>query len=116
MGAPPAARSASTRVAQASTPSSAAVAPPPESMTDPLLHAAAISQRRMTLQSSLAGLGNTSGQPVVRRTVNIALTPWCQVYLDAAELEGLPAETAELLGSALAQALHEERIRRGEKP
>ena len=84
-------------------------------LRDPLRQAAEISQRRMDLKSNLSGLGNTSGQPVRRRTVHIALTPWCQVYVDAAELAQLPATTPELLGNALTQALHEERIHRGEK-
>jgi DNA-binding transcriptional MerR regulator len=87
----------------------------PDPLHDPLRRAAEISQRRVNLKSNLLGLGNASGQPVRRRTVHIALTPWCQVYVDAAELAGLPANTPELLGNALAQALHEERIHRGEK-
>jgi DNA-binding transcriptional MerR regulator len=86
----------------------------PAPLREPLRQAAEISQRRMDLKSNLSGLGNTSGQPVRRRTVHIALTPWCQVYVDAAELAQLPANTPELLGNALTQALHEERIR-GEK-
>jgi DNA-binding transcriptional MerR regulator len=87
----------------------------PDPLRDPLRQAAEISQRRMDLKSNLSGLGNASGQPVRRRTVQIALTPWCQVYVDAAELARLPANTPELLGNALTQALHEERIHRGEK-
>lgn len=87
----------------------------PDPLRDPLRQAAEISQRRMDLKSNLSGLGNPSGEPVRRRTVHIALTPWCQVYVDAAELARLPANTPELLGKALTQALHEERIHRGEK-
>jgi hypothetical protein len=96
-----------------------AAAPPvassPAPLPDALRRAAENTQRRMALQYSLAGLGNESGQPIRRRTVNIELAPWCQVYVDTVELERLPADTPELLGNALAQALHEERIRRGEK-
>jgi DNA-binding transcriptional MerR regulator len=107
------ARSAPVADAAMKTLSSAASIPVP--LPDPLRQAAEISQRRMDLKSNLSGLGNASGQPVRRRTVHIALTPWCQVYVDAAELAGLPANTPELLGKALTQALHEERIQRGEK-
>ena len=91
------------------------IPPLPAPLTDPLRQAAEISQRRMDLKSALSGLGNTSGQPVRRRTLHIALTPWCQVYVDADELARLPANTPELLGNALTQSLHEERIHRGEK-
>ena len=38
-----------------------------------------------------------------------------QVYLDARELSRLSADTPEILGNALTQALHEERIRKGDK-
>ncbi len=87
----------------------------PDQLYDPLRQAAEISQRRMDLKSNLSELGNASGEPVRRRTVHIALTPWCQVYVDAAELARMPANTPELLGKALTHALHEERIHRGEK-
>jgi DNA-binding transcriptional MerR regulator len=80
-----------------------------------LRQAAEITQRRMDLQANLTGLGNPTGQPVRRRTVQIELTPWCQVYVDTEELARLPTNTPELLGNALTQALHEERIHRGEK-
>lgn len=104
-----------TRAADAAMTTMTLAASIPDPLPDPLRQAAEISQRRMDLKLNLSGLGNTSGQPVRRRTVHIALTPWCQVYVDAAELAQLPANTPELLGNALAQALHEERILRGEK-
>ena len=85
------------------------------SYSEPLLEAHEISVRRLDLQKNLTGLGNASGRPERRRTIQINLTPWCQVYLDARELARMPAETPEILGNALTQALHEERIRKGEK-
>jgi hypothetical protein len=60
-------------------------------------------------------LGNESGTPERLRTVRISLTPWCHVYVDAKELPRMGAETPEILGNALTQALQEERIRQGEK-
>jgi DNA-binding transcriptional MerR regulator len=88
---------------------------PPPSYSEPLLEAHEISLRRIDLQKNLTELGNVSGRPERRRTIRISLTPWCQVYLDARELARMPAETPEILGNALTQALHEERIRKGEK-
>jgi DNA-binding transcriptional MerR regulator len=108
-------RATSARVAGAAMTTLTPTASIPDPLPYPLRQAAEITQRRMDLKSNLSGLGNASGQPVRRRTVHIALTSWCQVYLDAAELARLPADTPELLGNALTQALHEERIHRGEK-
>jgi DNA-binding transcriptional MerR regulator len=107
-----------TRAAHVADPAITTMTPAasiPDPLRDPLRQAAEISQRRMDLKTNLSGLGNASGEPVRRRTVHIALTPWCQVYVDAAELARLPTNTPELLGNALTQALHEERIHRGEK-
>lgn len=85
------------------------------SSSEPLLQAHEISLRRLDLQKNLTELGNVSGKPERRRTIRISLTPWCQVYVDARELARMPADTPEILGNALTQALHEERIRKGEK-
>jgi len=41
--------------------------------------------------------------------VRIALTAWCEVQVDAKELEALDDEKIEILGTALIQALQEER-------
>jgi DNA-binding transcriptional MerR regulator len=112
---PSAASAPAARVADAATTTMTPTTSISDPLYDPLRQAAEITQRRMDLKSNLSGLGNPSGEPVRRRTVHIALTPWCQVYVDAAELARLPANTPELLGNALTQALHEERIHRGEK-
>ena len=69
----PAARAA--HVANAAMPNPTSTASMAEPPRDPLRQAAEISQRRMDLKSNLSGLGNVSGQPVRRRTVQIALTP-----------------------------------------
>jgi DNA-binding transcriptional MerR regulator len=86
--------------------------PPPSA---PLLQAQDITRRRMDLQKNLTALGNASGAPHRHRTIRLSLTPWCQVYVDARELSRMQADTPEILGNALTQALHEERIRKGEK-
>ena len=95
------------------SPSLSYAAEPPTS--GPLLQAHDISRRRMDLQRNLTALGNASGAPHRHRTIRLSLTPWCQVYVDARELSRLSADTPEILGNALTQALHEERIRKGEK-
>jgi DNA-binding transcriptional MerR regulator len=86
---------------------------PPSSTS--LRQAQDITRRRMDLQKNLTALGNASGAPHRHRTIRLSLTPWCQVYVDARELSRLSADTPEILGNALTQALHEERIRKGEK-
>ena len=93
---------------EAEPPSSA----PPSSTS--LRQAQDITRRRMDLQKNLTALGNASGAPHRHRTIRLSLTPWCQVYVDARELSRLSADTPEILGNALTQALHEERIRKGE--
>lgn len=94
--------------------------PPPayafdELSSTPLHQAQDIARRRLDLQKNLTALGNASGTPNRQRTIRLSLTPWCHVYLDARELSRMPADTPEILGNALTQALHEERIRKGEK-
>ncbi len=83
--------------------------------SEPLYQAREISRRRLDLQQNLKALGNASGRPERRRTVRISLAPWCNVYLDAQELQQMLPDTPEILGNALIQALHEERLRKGEK-
>lgn len=87
-----------------------------EPSLEPLRQAHEISARRLDLRKSLTDLGNESGKPERRRTLRISLTPWCHVYVDARDLKNLPADTPDILGNALTQALHEERLRKGEKP
>ena len=65
------------------------------------------------MKSSLTDLGNASGEVTRRRTLQLSLTPWCTVYIDAAELERSAPDAFETIGKALTQALHEERIRGG---
>lgn len=95
---------------------------PPKSNSAPieathsvLDQAAGIWQRRRQLKSSLTDLGNPTGEVTRRRTVQLSLTSWCTVYIDAAELERSAPDTFETIGKALTQALHEERIRGGKK-
>ena len=100
------------------SPSPSYAAEPPSSAppsSTSLRQAHDITRRRMDLQKNLAALGNASGAPHRHRTIRLSLTPWCQVYVDARELSRLSADTPEILGNALTQALHEERIRKGEK-
>jgi hypothetical protein len=75
--------------------------------------AAEISQRRRELQASLAQMGNPGGRIERRRTLELTLTPWCTVHIDASALAQATPELLEQIGKALTQALHEERIRGG---
>jgi DNA-binding transcriptional MerR regulator len=76
--------------------------------------AAEISTRRTALRENLLALGNEQGAPDRVRMVQIALAPWCTVYVDTAQLKHMPEDTPALLGTALTQALQEERLQRGE--
>jgi DNA-binding transcriptional MerR regulator len=95
---------------------SAAVADamPHHAMTPSLERAAEFSQRRVSLEENLKALGNADGRPDRRRIVRISLTPWCEVQLDAGELEGMSDDTPEILGLALTQALQDERTKKGD--
>lgn len=88
---------------------------PNASAPEPLRQATEIAQRRMDLHRTLVDLGNPTGKPERRRAVRLSLTPWCHVVVDSHELNAMPADTPEILGNALTHALHEERLRRGEK-
>jgi DNA-binding transcriptional MerR regulator len=88
--------------------------PPPMSRANPLERAAGISQRRVSLEENLKALGNDEGRPDRRRVVRITLAPWCQVEIDARELEAMGDETPGILGTALTQALQDERIKKGD--
>ena len=46
--------------------------------------------------------------------VRVALTPWCQVLIDAEHLTAMDSITPRILGDALASALEEERLITGE--
>lgn len=78
--------------------------------------AAELTRRKSELTDNLKALGNTEGRPLRRRTVRIELTPWCYVHINSKELHDISDEATETLGTALTQALQEERSRRGEKP
>lgn len=78
--------------------------------------AAELTRRKAALTDNLKALGNADGRPQRRRTIRIELTPWCQVHINAKELHEISDEATEILGTALTQALQEERSRRGEKP
>jgi DNA-binding transcriptional MerR regulator len=79
-----------------------------------LERAADLTQRRTKLQADLKNLGNRSGQPERQQMVSLALTPWCQVLIDAEHLTAMDSITARILGDALASALEEERLNTGE--
>lgn len=82
---------------------------------DRALEAAAdITQRRSAMTDNLRALGNESGVPTRRRTLRVTLTPWCHVYLNLDEVRKMKEHTPEILGTALTQALQEERLKKGE--
>jgi DNA-binding transcriptional MerR regulator len=78
--------------------------------------AAELTRRKAALTDNLKALGNADGRPQRRKTIRIELTPWCQVHINAEELLEISDEATETLGTALTQALQEERSRRGERP
>lgn len=47
--------------------------------------------------------------------VRIEIAPWCHVYVAREELRHMPPDAPEQLGQALAQALIEERLRKGDR-
>jgi DNA-binding transcriptional MerR regulator len=77
--------------------------------------AADLTRRKSALADNLKALGNADGRIRRQRVIRIEVAPWCQVHINAAELQEMTAETAEVLGAALTQALQEERSKRGEK-
>jgi DNA-binding transcriptional MerR regulator len=97
-----------------SLPMAASAPPPAAPMTGPLERAADISQRRVSLEENLKALGNVEGRPDRSRVVRITLAPWCHVEIDARQLETMRDEVPAILGTALTQALQDERIKKGE--
>jgi len=81
----------------------------------PLEVAAAASMRRLDLAETLRALGNPAGEPERAELVRIRLTPWCAVDVDTAQLRRFGPELPDVLGQALAQALHQERLNKGER-
>jgi DNA-binding transcriptional MerR regulator len=79
----------------------------------PLVRAADISRRRVSLEENLKALGNEAGRPERNRIVRIELTPWCHVHVDARRLGEMSEDIPAILGAALTQALQEERIQKG---
>lgn len=73
--------------------------------------AAQLTRRKAALTDNLRALGNEEGRAGRRQLVRIALTAWCEVQIDASELEALTDDKLEILGTALTQALQEERSR-----
>ena len=71
--------------------------------------AAELTRRKAALTDNLRALGNEEGRAERRQLVRIALTAWCEVQIDATELEALTDDKLEILGTALNQALQEER-------
>ena len=100
-----------------------ATAPPPASikrpasqramnLESPVTRAAEISRRRVSLEENLKALGNTEGRAERQSIVRIELTPWCHVHVDVRQLGEMSEDTPEILGTALTQALQEERIQK----
>lgn len=83
--------------------------------SDSLARAANLSARRMGLAETLRELGNDSGVVERGEMVQLRLTPWATVYVDARELRRLGPAEADALGRALADALREARMTRGER-
>ena len=83
--------------------------------SDSLARAASLTARRMGLADTLRELGNESGVVERGEMVQLRLTPWATVYVDARELRRLGPAEAEALGKALAEALREARMTRGER-
>lgn len=83
--------------------------------SDSVPRAATLAARRMNLGETLRTLGNEAGEVEREEILRIRLTPWATVDIDARQLRYLGPETAETLGKALADALREERITRGDK-
>jgi DNA-binding transcriptional MerR regulator len=115
-------RSSASRVAAASLKLSP-TEPPPASikrpasqramnLETPMIRAADISRRRVSLEENLKALGNTEGRAERQRIVRIELTPWCHVHVDVRQLGEMSEDTPEILGTALTQALQEERIQK----
>jgi hypothetical protein len=82
---------------------------------DSLARAAGLTARRMDLAETLRELGNESGVVERGEMVQLRLTPWATVYVDARELRRLGPAEAEALGKALADALREARMTKGDK-
>jgi len=83
-------------------------------MANSLGIATQIVERRGLLRDSLLTLGNPSGTTQRQRIVRISLTPWCHVDIEARRLARLSETDPEVLGNALANALREERLRKGD--
>ncbi|MFN2428175.1 MAG: MerR family transcriptional regulator [Candidatus Binatia bacterium] len=107
----PLASSPSFMVAEAPTEHDVSDAP---RMTNSLGIATRIAERRGELRDSLLTLGNASGTTQRQRIVRISLTPWCHVDIEARRLARLSETDPDVLGNALANALREERIRKGD--
>jgi DNA-binding transcriptional MerR regulator len=104
MSAPP--RSPPAQRSLGLTPARMAESPAPQSA---LAMAAELTRRKAALTDNLRALGNEEGRAERRQMVRIALTAWCEVQIDAKELEALDDEKTGILGTALTQALQEER-------
>lgn len=83
--------------------------------SDALTRAATLAARRMDLAETLRSLGNEAGAVEREEMLRIRLTPWATVDIDARQLRRLGPDAAEALGKALAEALREERMTRGDK-
>ena len=64
-------------------------------------------QQRARLQRVLPSLGNTGGVVQRRERIQLDLTQWCQVLIDADRLQTISPEEAVRLGDALAASVTE---------
>ena len=114
-GVPPVrAASAPPPVRQAAAARSRLSAGPRSVSSDSLSMAADLAARRMDLSASLRALGNLSGAVERSERVELRLTPWVTVSVEADALRRLGVAEAGALGQALADALLEAKTARGD--
>jgi hypothetical protein len=72
--------------------------------------------QRMDLQRTLRRLGAPTTEPVPEQLTRLAITDWCALLIDTDRLRGLSLDEADDIGRAIAAALSDPRIRKGDKP
>lgn len=71
--------------------------------------------QRMDLQHTLRRLGASTTEPVAEQLTRLAITDWCWLLVDSERLRTLSLDDADDIGRAIAAALSDPRIRKGEK-
>ena len=69
----------------------------------------------MDLQHTLRRLGASTTEPVAEQLTRLAITDWCWLLVDSERLRTLSLDDADDIGRAIAAALSDPRIRKGEK-